>query len=185
MLVDVGYQLIVWLIIKTRGRNKVGFGPIALWSWWGPIKYLDQGPCMALENVGSFDTRCIKCSRKTKSSHENKIEGPQFFNTSGLNDPLNFWLISTPDIRYLYPCLTLLLTVVPVWIVQSYYLYLIAIALRVVYNHRCTREIPEPVSFLSWGMAQIGVFEFFPIIKITVVHQVRISLASTVVWAWR
>ena len=42
---------------------------------------------MALENVGSFQYRCIKDIRKTKSGPEKKIKGPQYFNTRGPNGP--------------------------------------------------------------------------------------------------
>ena len=51
--------------------------------------------------------------------------------------------------------------------------------------HRHTREIPEPAP--SWFMhgAQIGGLRVFPIIKITVVRQVRMSPDSSAIWAWR
>ena len=51
--------------------------------------------------------------------------------------------------------------------------------------HRYTREIPEPAPSLSQHGAQIGGLRDFLVIKITVVHQVCMSPASTVVWAWR
>ena len=56
---------------------------------------------------------------------------------------------------------------------------------------RYTREIPEPAPFLSRHGAQIGVFGFFPAIKITVIHQVRmycglsLKINKTPHSAWR
>ena len=50
--------------------------------------------------------------------------------------------------------------------------------------HRYTREIPEPAPSLYRHGAQIGGLRVFPVIKITMVHQVHMSPASTAVWAW-
>ena len=49
--------------------------------------------------------------------------------------------------------------------------------------HRCTREIPKPAPFLSRHGAQIVGLWVSPVIKITVVRQVRMSPASTAVLA--
>ena len=57
--------------------------------------------------------------------------------------------------------------------------------LKVCSYHRYKREISEPVPFLSQAWAQFGGLWVFPIIKITVVCWVRMSPASTAVWAWR
>ena len=46
-------------------------------------------------------------------------------------------------------------------------------------GHRYTRGIPEPAPFLSQHVA----LRVFPVIKITAVHKVRMSPASTVVCA--
>ena len=51
--------------------------------------------------------------------------------------------------------------------------------------HRYMWEIQEPAPFFSRHGAQIGGSLGFPVIKITVVRQVRMSPASTAVWAWR
>ena len=48
-------------------------------------------------------------------------------------------------------------------------------------GHRYTPEIPEPAQSLFWHGAQIGGLQVFPIIKITLVRQVRIIPASTAV----
>ena len=50
-----------------------------------------------------------------------------------------------------------------------------------MYLHRYTIEIPEPAPFLSWHGAQIEGLWIFPAIKITVVHLVHMSPASTAV----
>ena len=57
--------------------------------------------------------------------------------------------------------------------------------LNILYSHKYTREIPESAPFLYRHGAQIGGLRVFHIIKITVIRQVRISPASTAVWAWR
>ena len=51
--------------------------------------------------------------------------------------------------------------------------------------HRYTREIPESAPFSSGHGAHIGSIGVFPVIKITVVRQVRMSPVSSAVWAWR
>ena len=44
---------------------------------------------------------------------------------------------------------------------------------------RYAREIPDPAPFLSWHGAQIGGLQVFPVNKIIVVRQVRLSPASS------
>ena len=53
--------------------------------------------------------------------------------------------------------------------------------------HIYTREIPESAPFLSWHEAQSGGLRrvFSPVLKVTVIRQVRMSPTFTVVWAWR
>ena len=53
------------------------------------------------------------------------------------------------------------------------------------HTHRYTRKISEPAPLLSQHEAQIKGLRGFPVIKITVAHQVCMSPASTAVWAWR
>ena len=55
----------------------------------------------------------------------------------------------------------------------------------VIFTHRYSSEIPEPAPFLSWYGDQIGGLQVFPVIKIIVAHQVRMSPASTAIWVWR
>ena len=65
--------------------------------------------------------------------------------------------------------------------------------MNAVYNHRYTREILEPVPFLSWYEAQIGGIRVFPTIKITVIRQVcmycglsvKINMSETPHGTWR
>ena len=52
------------------------------------------------------------------------------------------------------------------------------------WNHKCTREIPEPVPFLSPHGPQKGGLWVFPVIKITLDLQVHMSPASTVFRPW-
>ena len=51
------------------------------------------------------------------------------------------------------------------------------------YHQRFRLDIQESVPFSAW--APIRIFGFFPVIKINVICQVRISPTSTAVWAWR
>ena len=51
---------------------------------------------------------------------------------------------------------------------------LCVVSLMIIAVHRYTLEIPEPVPSWFWHGAQIGGLQIFPVIKISVVHQVRI-----------
>ena len=52
-------------------------------------------------------------------------------------------------------------------------------------DHRYTPEIPEPAPSLSWHGALFGGLRVFPVIKITMVRQVRMLPACTAVWTCR
>ena len=94
-----------------------------------------------------------------------------------VNRPPNFW-----ELKYMLgrPCLTCTLILLTLgWNILT----ICSLWENMGVCHR--REIPEPAPFLFRRGAQIGVCRFFSIVKITMIHQVRMSPASTAVWAWR
>ena len=52
-------------------------------------------------------------------------------------------------------------------------------------DHRYTPEIPDPAPFWSRQEAEFGGLQVFPVIRITVVCQVRVLPARTAIWVWR